>query len=287
MEPIAALPTPSVARLRAVMARLRDADNGCPWDLEQSLDSLKSYLIEESHELVDAIDDLGAAARRTAAPADAAPQAIESHREELGDVLLQVVFQSQLAAEFGWFSLDDVAAGIADKMIRRHPHVFQEPGDSASGEALSSDQVVDQWQAIKAKEKSERTDPLDGVSRSAPALVRAEQIGAKAAKRGFDWPDVSGALDKVDEERLELEEALQNGDPLAIEHELGDLLFAVTSVARHAGVNPELALSGALRRFRARFAPVARKLADQPDADLETMERWWQEAKTLSGGDRG
>ncbi len=297
----AAVPLPSdgFERLIAVMARLRDPERGCPWDLAQSLDSLKPFLVEESYEALDAIDALGAAARVATlhgAPGDAAvtaevdPALIANHRAELGDVLLQVAFQSQLAAEFGWFTADDVAHGIADKMVRRHPHVFADAGSDSDPaqppDKITADDVVTNWQAIKAAEAraAGETGVLAGVPRHLPALLRGQRIGAKAAHVGFDWPDVTGAMAKVDEELEELRDAMSSGDTRAIEHELGDVLFALTSAARHLGVDAEQALRTTLDRFQARFAGVERRMAqhmrageDQPD--LATLERWWQAAK--------
>lgn len=289
----APLPDDGLARLRAVMARLRDPDSGCPWDLEQSLASLQPYLVEECYEAVDAIAALGPAAQATTAPApETDPARIAEHCEELGDVLLQVVFQSQLASEFGWFGLDDVARGIANKMVRRHPHVFP-PADSTTRASEAGaqpapptpDAVMNQWARIKAEERRAKGDPdrsvLSGVPRSLPALLRAQRIGARAARVGFDWSSVDGALAKVDEELAELREALAAGDADAITHEVGDLLFAATSAARHAGVDAEQSLRVTLDRFSARFAGVERRLAAHsgPAPDEATLERWWQDAK--------
>ncbi|MCO4762348.1 MAG: nucleoside triphosphate pyrophosphohydrolase [Myxococcales bacterium] len=272
---------PGFSRLITVMARLRDPDDGCPWDLEQSLASLKPYLVEECYEALDAVDALGDAALATQAPVgEVDPALVKAHRDELGDVLLQVAFQSRLAEEFEWFTADDVAHSIADKMVRRHPHVF-----SDTSSAQTADEVMVQWQQIKARESKtdtseQRKSVLAGVPRQLPALLRAQRIGSKAAHTGFDWPGVPGAVGKVDEELAELKEALASGDPKAIESELGDLLFAATSVARHAGVDAEQALRKTLDRFAGRFAHVEEKLAetDGPQ-DSETLERWWQAAK--------
>lgn len=272
------MPEAGYARLVAVMRALRAAD-GCPWDREQSLRTLQPYLIEEAHELLDAIDDLGPAAdalagadATTPAVAAAEAAAVHAHREELGDVLLQVVFQAQIAAEFGWFDADDVARGIADKMIRRHPHVF---GDERAADAEA---VLKRWSELK---RAEGKGPLDGIPRALPALLRAQKIGTKAAQVGFDWPDVGGALDKVDEELGELRQALASGDPAAIEHELGDALFALTSVARHSGIDAENALRRTLDRFGGRFAHVMAEVnaGHVASGDLDGLEAAWQRAK--------
>lgn len=270
----ATLPPRGLPRLRAVMAALR-SEQGCPWDREQSLRSLQAYLIEESYEAVEAIDALGALADcRADERAEAAPAAIAAHREELGDVLLQVVFQAQIAEEMGLFDVEDVAQGIADKMIRRHPHVF------ADERADDTDAVVARWQQLK---RAEGKGTFDGVPAALPALLRAERIGSKAARLGFDWPNVDGALGKVDEELAELREAIAAADPAAIEHELGDLLFATTSVARHAGVDAEGALRRTLLRFQERFALVEAALAarpsDAPTPDDATLDALWEQAK--------
>ncbi len=271
--------TSGYERLRQVMAALRATD-GCPWDRDQSLQSLQPYLIEEAYEVIDAIDALGAAGHARAgevidgAATEASAAAIANHREELGDVLLQVVFQAQIAAENGWFSADDVAHGIADKMERRHPHVF---GDE---HAANVDAVITRWQALK---RAEGKSTLGGVPRALPALLRAQRIGEKAARVAFDWPDVGGALAKVDEELGELREAIACGDEQAIEHELGDLLFAATSVARHTGVDAEGALRRTLDRFARRFATVEAGINGATDAgqvlDAAGLEALWQRAK--------
>jgi tetrapyrrole methylase family protein / MazG family protein len=275
------LPQGGYARLVAVMQALRAAD-GCPWDREQSLRTLQPFLIEETHELLDAIDDLGPAAdalagadANTPAVVAAAGAAVRAHQEELGDVLLQVVFQAQIAAEFGWFDADGVARGIADKMVRRHPHVF---GDENAADAEA---VLKRWSELK---RAEGKGPLDGIPRALPALLRAQKTGTKAAQVGFDWPSVDGALDKVSEELDELREAIAIGDPAAIEHELGDALFALTSVARHSGVDAENALRRTLDRFGTRFRRVSdgvATLAPELRTDPATLDALWREAKDV------
>ncbi|MSP92129.1 MAG: nucleoside triphosphate pyrophosphohydrolase [Myxococcales bacterium] len=263
------------------MACLRGPDGGCPWDRTQTLESLRAFLIEESHELLDAIDALGGAARLLPAdlpqaPAEVPTAAVAQFREELGDVLLQVVFESRIAEEAGWFGAADVARGIADKMIRRHPHVF-------AGAATGSPQdVVDRWEQQK---RSEGKGALDGVPRQMPALLRAQRIAEKAARIGFDWPDRAGVLAKIDEETAELHEAMAAGDPGRIADEFGDVLFAWSNLARHLGVDGEQALRRTLDRFQSRFAHVE-KQADAAygrahRASLAELDGWWNEAKRL------
>lgn len=277
-----ALPEPGLARLRAVMAALR-SETGCPWDREQSLRSLQPYLIEETYEALEAIDGLGALADCKAGErAEAAPEAVAAHREELGDVLLQVFFQAQIAEEMALFDVEDVARGIADKMVRRHPHVF------AGEVAADADAVVERWQQLK---RAEGKSTLGGVPAALPALLRADRIGGKAARIGFDWPDAGGALDKIEEELGELREAVASGDRAAIEHELGDLLFAATSVARHCEVDAEGALRRTLDRFAARFAHVEAALRSRDDdagpADAATLDALWERAKAALAAEEG
>ncbi len=262
------------------MSRLR-APGGCPWDREQSLATLRTYLIEESHELLEAIDGLGEAGRRDAVAieagaAQADPAAVADLREELGDVLLQVAFQSQIARECGWFDLDAVAHGIADKMIRRHPHVFGEAVADNAGE------VRDRWEQQK---RQEGKGALDGVPSSLPGLLRAQRVGDKAARIGFDWPDATGVWAKIHEEMAELREAEAQGDRAAMQDELGDLLFAMANLARHLGVDAELGLRQTLDRFTNRFGHVERQAESQwgrqHKASLDELEALWQEAKQL------
>jgi MazG family protein len=249
----------SLYRLVEIMRRLL-APDGCPWDREQTLESLRPYVIEEAHEVVDAIDGGSA----------------EELREELGDLLLQIVFQAELARAKGWFGPDDVVSAICDKLVRRHPHVFGDVKVSGSAE------VVTNWEAIKAEEKAGR-GVLDGVPKALPALLRAVRVGEKAARVGFDWPDLAGARHKVDEELAELDAALAAGDTAHVERELGDVLFALVSVARKADLDPEAALRGTLDRFTERVRS-AETLAAQRGQQLsrlapETLELLWQEVK--------
>jgi len=260
------MPEPRVveafARLVDIMARLR-GPGGCPWDLEQTPESLRPYLLEEAYEVLDAIDR-------------GEPTAL---RDELGDLLLQVVFQSQLAAEAGRFTVADVATAIADKLVRRHPHVF---GDVQVRDARD---VMRNWTRIKAEERrAAGTDGLfAGVPAALPALARAQELGEKARHAGLDWPDLAGVLDKVREEQGELEAAVASGDRRAIEHELGDLLLAIASVARHLEMSAELALRAASARFvtRAERVDEAARTAGRRLADLSPAEvdRLWAQVK--------
>ncbi|HEX4355517.1 MAG TPA: nucleoside triphosphate pyrophosphohydrolase [Polyangiales bacterium] len=249
----------SLHRLVEIMRRLL-APDGCPWDREQTLQTLRPYVIEEAHEVVDAID--------SGKP--------EELREELGDLLLQIVFQAELARARGWFGPDDVVSAICEKLVRRHPHVFGD--ETVSG----VDEVLANWEVIKAKEKAGR-GVLDGVPKALPALLRAMRVGEKAARVGFDWPDADGARAKVTEELSELDVALASGDRDQIEHELGDVLFALVSVARKANLDPEAALRGTLDRFtdRVRGVEALAKERGQDVTDLgaDALDRMWREVK--------
>jgi MazG family protein len=246
-------------RLVAIMARLR-APGGCPWDREQNFDTIKPYLLEETYEVLEAIDK-----RDWPGLAD-----------ELGDLLLQAVFFAQMAAEENKFRIDDSIDAIVQKLIRRHPHVF---GD---GEAKTSDDVKRRWDEIKADEKKSKGEPVGGilesVPRNLPALVEAQQIASKAAGVGFDWENADQVLDKLDEELDELEEARDGGSPEELEGEIGDLLFVLVNLARFMKVDPEQALRKTNAKFRKRFAHVEAG-AKLPGASIEEMEALWQEAK--------
>jgi MazG family protein len=257
-----------VSALVGLMQRLL-APGGCPWDREQTLETLIPYLVEETYEVVDAV----------------AGGDLDDHREELGDLLLQVVFQAELRHAEGAFGIDDVARGIVAKLVRRHPHVFGDVKAQTSGEALAS------WARLKAEEKAEkgagkkrRPSALDGIPRSAPALLRASRAGEKAGAVGFDWPDAAGPRQKVTEELVELDQALAGGDRDRIAEELGDTLFAVVNLARKLGLDAESTLRAAADRFATRFAHLETALADQGrsvrDASPEEQDRLWQAAKT-------
>jgi nucleoside triphosphate diphosphatase len=248
-------------RLAGIMARLR-APGGCPWDREQSFDTIKPYLLEETYEVMDAID-------RRDWPGLA---------EELGDLLLQAVFFAQMASEEGKFQIDDSLDAIAEKLIRRHPHVFGE------GTAKTADDVKRRWDEIKADEKKSKGEPkrglLESVPRNLPALVEAQQISSKAAGVGFDWENPGQVLEKLDEELRELAVARESQSREEMEGEIGDLLFVMVNLARFLKVDPEQALRKTNAKFRKRFAHVESR-ATLPGATLEEMEALWQEAKAL------
>lgn len=258
----------AVERLAEVMRRLR-APDGCPWDKEQDLRSLRPYLVEETYEVLDEMD-------RVAYGGSWKPLA-----EELGDLLFQIVFHAHLASELGEFTLADVANAIAEKLERRHPHVFGEE------KVAGAEQVIQNWAKLKADERKAKTGKagsvLDGVPSAAPALQRAERLTEKASRIGFDWPDVSGARAKVDEELKELDEAIASKDRDAIEHELGDVLFALANVGRKVNCPPEDALRMTNKRFTARFHHVEAKLHEAGipfgAATLKQMDLFWDEAK--------
>ncbi len=258
-------------RLLEIMSRLR-APGGCPWDREQSIETLRPYLIEEAYEVLDAIER-----------AD-----WEHLSEELGDLQLQIVFQAQIASEDGRFTIDDVLDHITEKLIRRHPHVFGETSVDSAGE------VVKRWEEIKAEEKAEKAekaakavDPhaalLESVPRHQPAILEAYEMGRKAAKTGFDWERLPDLMEKLREESDELAEAHAGDDPDHLEDEVGDLLFMAVNIARFLKVHPELALRRANKKFRERFGYIERELAARgkrpEDSTLEEMEELWQQAK--------
>jgi MazG family protein len=250
-------------RLLNVMARLR-GPAGCPWDREQTAASLKPYLIEEAYEVLEALD----------ASDDAHLQ------EELGDLLFQVVFHCQIAAEQGRFTMADVLKRVIDKMTRRHPHVFAEADIRTAGEALA------QWEALKQRESAAAGRPrsvIDGVPRALPALVRAQRMQSKAARVRFDWPDASGAWEKVQEEVREAGDAIAGGDPERIREELGDLLFSLVNVSRLASVDAEEALTAAIEKFRRRFTHMEAELSAQgrsvSTVSPEELEHSWEAAK--------
>jgi len=259
-------PGPAFDALVALIARLR-APGGCPWDREQTHASLKPMLIEEAYEVLEAVDE-----------GDDAELA-----GELGDLLLQVVFHAQIAAEEKRFTVADVIARVSEKMVRRHPHVFADEKADTSGEVLRS------WEAIKEAEnaKAGRADAsmLDSVSRVVPALMEAYQMTTKVSRVGFEWPDAAGALGKLEEEMRELKEALASGEAgeARVSEEVGDLFFSAVNVARMLGHDPESALKGANRKFRRRFRHVEDRLRETgrkpADATLTEMDALWDEAK--------
>ena len=259
-----------IDRLHEIMTRLRDRQTGCPWDREQTLSSLKPCVLEEAYELLAAMDR---------------PEDEANHIEELGDVLLQVMFQAVMAEEEGRFTFDDVANGVSDKLVRRHPHVF---GDV---DAKDSAAVLRNWERIKLQEhrKEVRHSALDGVPAALPALIKAQRTQEKAARVGFDWKDAEGPLEKISEELEELKAeiaARKSESPVdsdRVKEELGDLLFSVCNLARHLKVDSESALEGTTAKFARRFRAVeaAAKSAgrDLKDMTLAEMDEFWEAAK--------
>jgi ATP diphosphatase len=269
-------PSTDITRLIEIMAALRTPETGCPWDLEQDFASIAPYTLEEAYEAVDAIErgDLA------------------DLRDELGDLLLQVVFHARMAEEQGAFAFPDVVEAITRKLIRRHPHVF---GDT---EDLSPEEVKTLWDSIKSEEKAERraarerlgqlpeaheANFLSGIPTALPALTRAQKLTAKAAKVGFDWPEADQVIDKIHEELEEVKEASSSGARDRIEDEIGDLLFSVTNLARHFGIDPERALRRTNAKFERRFNAIEQALRERDrsldEASLEEMEELWVAAK--------
>ena len=257
-----------IERLHDIMTRLRNPETGCPWDRVQTLETLKPCVLEEAYELLSAMDR---------------PEDRDNHVEELGDVLLQVMFQCVMGEESGAFSFDDVANAISDKLVRRHPHVF---GDAVANDPAT---VLKNWEQIKQQEhrRESRHSALDGVPPTLPALLKAQRTQEKAARVGFDWKDAKGPLDKIREELRELEAAVGASSDTALDPdvkgELGDLIFAVTNLARHLKVDAESALEKTTAKFSRRFRAVeagakaqGRKLKDM---SLEEMDALWDEAK--------
>ncbi len=273
-----------------VMAKLR-APDGCPWDRKQTHDSLKPYLVEEAYEVLEAIDR----------------KDLEGLREELGDVLLQVLFHAQIGAEAGAFTIDEVMQHLAAKLVRRHPHVF---GDSQKGgDSLHADEVLARWEQIKRDERQQTGQPgslLDGVPKTLPALLRAFQLQARAARVGFDWTQVGQVMEKVEEELRELREAMAPGSQGTsptdtteasgelqdrVESEFGDVLFALVNLARFIKVNPEEALRKAVNRFTDRFQYLEAQAASAgrtlEEMTLEEMDALWVEAKRKRASNPG
>lgn len=263
-----------------IMHRLR-APGGCPWDREQSFDSIRKYTLEETYEVFDAIE-------RKDWP---------DLKDELGDLMLQVLFYTEMADEAGYFTMVDVINSLNNKLIRRHPHVFGEEASAAAGNSakglevndIDAPRVLRNWEEIKKRERAGESEPagrLDGIPRSMPALAEAAKLGSKAAKAGFDWPDISGLVEKLREETAELEAEIQAGETAQTraEQELGDLLFTAVNLARHLKVDPELALRDTNARFRNRFQ-VMEKESKLPLEELraEELERLWAKAKQREG----
>lgn len=251
-----------IDRLLAIMARLRDPERGCPWDREQNFATIAPYTIEEAYEVADAIERGDPAALK----------------DELGDLLLQVVFHARMAEEAGNFAFADVAAAIADKMVRRHPHVF---GDAVVATVAAQNEA---WEAHKAAERQASgaaESVLDGVALALPALLRAAKLSRRAARIGFDWPDARAVIAKINEEIAEVESELANGAvPARVEDEIGDLLFAAANLARKLDVEPETALRRATAKFERRFRRVEALAAERGiGRDLDALEALWQQVK--------
>jgi MazG family protein len=267
MPPMTAANPHPLAQLIEIMARLRTPEVGCAWDLEQTFETIAPYTVEEAYEVADAIQrgDLG------------------DLRDELGDLLFQVVFHSRMAEEAGAFAFDDVARAISEKMIRRHPHVFGEVT------ARTADEQTVAWEVIKAAERAskgrEHAGVLDGVPVGLPALTRAVKLTARAARVGFDWPDAARVLEKLEEEVGELEAEIEGGDRARLKDELGDVLFVVANLARKLDIEPEDALREANAKFIRRFAHIEAALAEDgrsPDqSDLAEMDGLWNRAKAI------
>ena len=249
------------------MERLRDADNGCPWDQKQDFSSIAPYTVEEAYEVADAI----------------AREDFVALRDELGDLLFQVVFHAQMDSEAGLFDFDDVAGTISDKMLRRHPHVFGTDEERAAGA------VDGAWERIKAEERASKDDDstLAGVAVALPALKRAQKLGKRASTVGFDWPDRQGVRGKIREELDELETAVGSRSVASIEEEFGDLLFAVVNLARHLDVDPEKALTSANYKFERRFRDMESAARERGKAlkgqSLESLDKEWRAAKIRVG----
>ena len=257
-------PNGGIKRLLHIMECLRDPDTGCPWDIEQTFDSIAPYTIEEAYEVADAI----------------ARNDVADLKSELGDLLLQTVYHTQIGTEAGHFTFDDVADAIAQKMLDRHPHVFGDQSRDKSAEQQKKD-----WETIKAAEREKRGEAgvLDGVALGLPALLRAQKLQKRAARVGFDWPETTQVLDKLKEEAAELVDAAADKDADAIEDEMGDLLFVMANLARHLGVDPEAALRRTNTKFTTRFAWIEAELAkagkSPEDSTLDEMDSLWNAAK--------
>jgi ATP diphosphatase len=256
-----------INKLLEVMRKLRDRDNGCSWDVEQDFKSIAPYTVEEAYEVADAIERNN----------------MDDLRDELGDLLLQVVFHAQMADEAGLFNFDDVAGSISEKMIRRHPHVFGTEAERTDGKQDGS------WEQIKEAERSNSGDDsaLAGVTKALPALKRAQKLGKRASRVGFDWPDSRGARAKIQEELEELEDAVGTRDTDSMEEEFGDLLFAVVNLARHLDIDPEKALTGANYKFERRFRDMEQEINGSGkrirDFGIEALDKFWRAAKRRVG----
>ncbi|MCG8036763.1 MAG: nucleoside triphosphate pyrophosphohydrolase [Candidatus Thiodiazotropha taylori] len=257
----------AMQRLLEIMGKLRDPDRGCPWDLRQTYATIVPYTLEEAYEVADTIQR----------------GEMDELRDELGDLLFQIVFYSQIAREEGHFDFNDVASGICEKMIRRHPHVF------AGAEYQSDEQLRQAWEQQKADERAEQkqsstSSHMDGVAHALPALIRAEKLQKRAARVGFDWSDAQGAFDKVSEEFEEVRHELENLDRQPLQDELGDLMFAMVNVVRLLGMDAEQTLTQANMKFERRFRALEEKLQQQGITDLKTqsleqLDTVWEQVK--------
>ena len=263
-------PNGGIKRLLHIMECLRDPDNGCPWDIEQTFDSIAPYTIEEAYEVADAI----------------ARNDVADLKSELGDLLLQTVYHTQIGTEAGHFTFDDVADAIAQKMLDRHPHVFGDQSRDKSAEQQKKD-----WETIKAAEREKRGEAgvLDGVALGLPALLRAQKLQKRAARIGLDWTEPEPIFDKLEEEISELREAMALKDADAIEDELGDVLFVVANIARHLRLDPETTLRRGNAKFSRRFQQVEQQARAQStnmsDFSLDDLESFWQRAKAAERKD--
>jgi MazG family protein len=261
MAAVNSLPAAPLERLKNIVALLRSPE-GCPWDREQTHQSLRAGLLEEACETIDAID-----------------RGDDTNlREELGDLLLQVVFHADLARDRGAFTLEDTVMDVCEKLIRRHPHVF------AQGNATDSKAVLRQWEQIKREEKGASASIFEGVPRALPALIRAQNVQKKAARVGFDWPEDTDVIDKFREELAELSIEMSSGEHQRLEHEVGDLLFTAVNLSRRLGIECELALENATQRFIQRFQHMEKALARSgrkpEECNLGELDKLWEEAKT-------
>jgi len=252
----------NMEKLIEIVAKLRSPE-GCPWDREQTHQSLKPYIIEEAYEVLEAIDS----------------EDDSKFSEELGDLLLQIILHAQLANERGAFNIEDVAGKISDKLIERHPHVF------ANQANITSEEVLHNWERIKLEKAADKDySVLQGVPPSLPALLKAYRVQQKVGRYGFDWQNPADVIEKVKEEIAEFEEALRTGEKSKQEHELGDLLFSLVNLGRHLEMQPEEALNAAIRRFTNRFQYIENKLRENgktlSDSNLDEMDKYWNEAKT-------
>jgi nucleoside triphosphate diphosphatase len=265
-------PDAGIERLLEIMRRLRDPETGCPWDIEQDFVSIAPYTIEEAYEVADAIER----------------KSWNELEGELGDLLLQSVYHTQMGEEAGHFSFQSVVRAISDKMVARHPHVFGDESRDKSAEQQTAD-----WEAIKASERAGQAQQgaLDGVAANLPALLRALKLQKRAARVGFDWPDISGVLDKINEESNELAEARDTLTLDEVEEELGDLLFVVANLGRHLGVDPEAALRRTNAKFIRRFEAVEARLAERgktpSQSNLDEMDTLWNEVKVADKANIG